>query len=311
MKKKVKTDEMTIDMIEGIGPTTMTKLKNAGYMSVMQLAVADPYTLTIDLDIKARDKRKNLLRCTTGSSQLDNLLKGGIETHAMTEFFGEFGSGKSQIGHTLCVLAQLPVEKKGLDSNVIFFDTEGTFRPERVEEIAIARGEDPDKILDGLHLSKISHSATLELMVKDLAKYVEEFKSKMVIIDSLISLHRAEYAGMGQLATRQQRLNVLVHQLLRVAENYSVAVVTTNQVMDAPDTFFGDPTQPVGGNIIGHASTYRIYLRKSGENRVARTLDSPYHPYDEVRFTVKAEGVTDPEDKKKKIVEEALENEAV
>ncbi|MGA8085182.1 MAG: DNA repair and recombination protein RadA, partial [Candidatus Nitrosopolaris sp.] len=92
-------------------------------------------------------------------------------------------------------------------------------------------------------------------------------------------------AGRGTLADRQQRLNGMLHKIIRLAEIFNIAVVITNQVQSSPDTFFGDPTKAAGGNIVAHSSTYRIYLRKSGENRVAKMMDSPYHPYSDTRFT--------------------------
>jgi DNA repair protein RadA len=322
--------DLEIQDIEGIGPTTAKKLKEAGIVSVMDLAVASSDELAVDLNSSkdsaasfimaaqkllrdsnvlekefvtadaALEKRKSMLRCSTGSVALDDLLLGGIETQAVTEFYGEFGSGKSQICHTLCATARQPIAVGGLDGGVIYIDTEGTFRPERVEQIARARGLDPSQILKSVAVCKIYNSSHLELIIKDLGKYINDFKAKLVVIDSIISLHRAEFAGRGTLADRQQRLNNMLHKLVRLTEIYNIAIVITNQVQSSPDTFFGDPTKAAGGNVLGHASTYRIYLRKSGENRVAKMIDSPYHPYSETRFTVNEKGTDDIEEQIKK-----------
>jgi DNA repair protein RadA len=315
--------ELEIEDIEGVGPTTARKMKEAGISSVMELATAVPEELASDLggskdtaatfimaaqkllresgvldnefttaDIEL-EKRKSLLRCTTGARALDELLLGGIETQAITEFYGEFGSGKSQICHTLCVTSQQPPEEGGLGGGVILIDTEGTFRPERVDQIARARRLDSDETLKRIAICKAYNSSHLELIVKSMGKYIEDFKAKMIIIDSIISLHRAEFAGRGTLADRQQRLNGIMHKLVRIAEIYNVAIVVTNQVQSTPDTFFGDPTKPAGGHVIGHASTYRIYLRKAGTDRIAKMIDSPYHPYEDVRITVNEKGIDD------------------
>jgi DNA repair protein RadA len=249
--------------------------------------------ITADL---ALEKRKSMLRCSTGSKALDELLLGGIETQAVTEFYGEFGSGKSQICHTLCAMARQPIESGGLDSGVIYIDTEGTFRPERLEQIARARGLGHAHILKSVAVCKVYNSSHLELIVKDLGKYVNDFNAKLVIIDGIISLHRAEFAGRGTLADRQQRLNSMLHKAIRLAEIFNIAVVITNQVQAAPDTFFGDPTKAAGGNVVAHSSTYRIYLRKSGENRLAKMMDSPYHPYSDTRFTINEKGADDMEE---------------
>lgn len=331
--------DLEIQDIEGIGPTTAKKLKDAGIVSVMDLAVASSDELAVDLNSSkdsaasfimaaqkllresnilekefvtadaALEKRKSMLRCSTGSTALDDLLLGGIETQAVTEFYGEFGSGKSQICHTLCATARQPIEQGGLDGSIIYIDTEGTFRPERIEQIARARGLDPSRILKSVAVCKIYNSSHLELIIKDLGKYINDFKAKMVIIDSIISLHRAEFAGRGTLADRQQRLNNMLHRLVRLTEIYNIAIVITNQVQSSPDTFFGDPTKAAGGNVLGHASTYRIYLRKSGENRVAKMIDSPYHPYSETRFTVNERGTDDLEEQTRKASRKSAKDE--
>ena len=318
--------DLEIQDIEGIGPTTARKLKEAGIVSVMDLAVASAEELAVDLNSSkesaasfimaaqkllresnilekefvtadsALEKRKAMLRCSTGSRALNELLLGGIETQAVTEFYGEFGSGKSQICHTLCAIATQPVEAGGLDGGVIYIDTEGTFRPERLNKIARERALEPSHVLKNVAICKIYNSSHLELIVKDIGKYINDFKAKLVIIDSIISLHRAEFPGRGTLADRQQRLNSILHKLIRLSEIFNIAIVITNQVQSSPDTFFGDPTKAAGGNVLGHASTYRIYLKKSGENRVARMIDSPYHPYSDARFTLNEKGADDLED---------------
>src|SRR5947209_4966594 len=324
--------KMRLEDLE-IKPQLITKLKGAGIESIFDLAISIPHQLieeggvltgadtqiALELVMKAKkalmdsgllskdfssaaeilERRKNLQKCTTGSSNLDSFLKGGIETQAMSEIAGEFGSGKSQICYTLCVTASMPKDKEGLGGNVIFIDTENTFRPERIHQIAENRGiKEPEDILRKIYVCKIFNSGHLELMVQNLGKSIQEYKAKMVIVDSVISLHRAEFIGRGTLADRQQRLNIMLHKLLRLAEVYNIAVVVTNQVQSQPDNFFGDTLRATGGNIMGHASTYRILLRKAGQDRTAIMIDSPFHAYDQTRFTINEGGVQDVEEKR-------------
>src|SRR5437660_494731 len=316
-----------------IKPHLITKLKGAVIESIFDLAISIPHQLIeeggiltgadaqialelvtkakkalIDSGLLAKDfstaeqileRRKALLKCTTGSSKLDSFLKGGIETQAMTEIAGEFGSGKSQICYTLCVTANMPKEKEGLRGNVIFIDTENTFRPERIHQIAENRRiNDPEQILRKIYVCKIFNSGHLELIIQNLGKSIQDYKAKIVIVDSIISLHRAEFTGRGTLADRQQRLNIMLHKLLRLAEVYNIAVVVTNQVQAQPDNFFGDTLRATGGNIMGHASTYRILLRKAGRDRIAIMIDSPFHAYDQTRFTINEGGEQDVEEKR-------------
>jgi DNA repair protein RadA len=315
--------DLNLDRIKGIGPKTKEKLIDNGITSVLDLAVTLPKELEEILGgkeenvnafiISARrlleesgllerefitaselmEKRKAMGRITTSSMNLDELLGGGVETQAITEFYGDFGSGKTQICHTLCVNCQLPPEEKGLSGGTIYIDTEGTFRPERIYQIAETKGLDAEAILKKIILCKIYNSNHLEVVIRTLGKYIEKFKAKLIVVDSVISLHRAEFIGRGTLAERQQRLNVLIHRLLRQADMYNVAVVVTNQVQTKPDTFFGDPTRPAGGNVIAHACTYRVYLRKSGQNRTATMVDSPCHPYSDVKFRITEKGIED------------------
>ena len=247
------------------------------------------------------EKRKSLIRFTTGSKNLDDFLEGGVESQAITELAGEFGSGKSQICHALCVTAAAKAESSSSHINsIIFIDTENTFRPERVHQIAEARGLDSEEIMKKVFVCKINNSVQLEALIRNLGKAIEEYKAKLVIVDSIISLHRAEYTGRETLADRQQRLNIMLHKLLRLAEIYNVAVVLTNQVQSSPDSTFGgsNSLRASGGNIIGHACTYRIFLRKIGQDRLAIMVDSPHHAYDQVKFTISEKGVEDAKEKK-------------
>ena len=322
--EKENDKELEVTSLPGVGPATKAKLNDAGIYSVLDLATAGPMDIAeaVDIDVskavelnnKARKRlvelhrlepdfinaadllarRKAIDRISTGSKNLDDLLGGGIETWAMTEFFGEFGSGKSQICHTLCVMVQAPAGEGGLGGSAIYIDTEGTFRPERIAEIAEARDFKPEEILSRITVARAYNSAHQELIVRDLGKIIEDNKVKLVILDSAVAHYRAEFVGRGTLAERQQRLNRFMHLLLRIAEVYNVAVVVPNQVQAAPDSFFGDPTRPTGGHVVAHTSTYRLYLRKAAKNRIARMVDSPYHPERDAVFMLDEKGVDDP-----------------
>ena len=321
--------DINLEDVAGIGPKTKEKLNEGGIESVLDLAVALPKEVeailggseetansiifsarrlleessVLDKEFipatEALKKRQTMTRCATGSKALDGLLGGGLETQAITELYGDFGSGKTQICHTLCCTCQNLPQEGGLGGGAIYIDTEGTFRPERIHQIAESRGLNTEQVLENITFCKVYNSSHLELVVKTLGKYIEKCRAKVVIIDSIISLHRAEFVGRGTLAERQQRLNGLVHRLLRLAEIHNIAVVVTNQVQSQPDTFFGDPTRPAGGHVIAHACTYRVYLKKSAQERIATMVDSPCHPYGNVRFQVTEKGVVDIDQSKK------------
>jgi DNA repair protein RadA len=188
----------------------------------------------------------------------------------------------------------------GLEGSVLYIDTENTFRPERIVTIAQAHGMDPDKVLDRIIVARAYNSSHQTLILEEAGPVIEENNVKLIVVDSAVGLFRAEYLGRGTLAIRQQKLNHFVHMLVRIAETYDCAALATNQVMASPDVFFGDPTRPVGGNVVAHTSTYRIYFKKSGKKRIARMVDSPHHPEEEVIFALGEAGVMDLEEAEKK-----------
>jgi DNA repair protein RadA len=313
--------EKDIEVLEdlpGIGPTTAEKLKAAGIDTLDKIATMSPHELSelsgINVDraaeaIKAANdavtlnyqtgtqvsvKRKDLGKISTNCKDLDELIGGGIETGAITETYGRFASGKSQLGFQLAVDAQLPKSEGGLEGGVLFIDTEGTFRPERIESIAKAKGLDPEKALEGIMVIRALTTDEQVLAVKRADKLIVEKNIKLVIVDSLMSLFRSEYIGRGALGERQQKLNQHIHALQMLADKHDLAVYITNQVMDNPGMLFGDPTTPIGGNILAHAATTRLYLRKSKEDkRIVRLVDSPNMPEGECIMRITPAGIKD------------------
>lgn len=308
-----------LEELPGVGPAIAKKLEEAGYDDLMAIAVASPAELASVIDIgegtalkiiqAAREKAdvgsfetgdvllermKERMRITTGSKSFDELLGGGFETQAITELFGEFGSGKTQIAHQLCVNVQLPEEEGGLDGEAIFIDTENTFRPERIIQMAEGAGIDGKDALKKIHVATAFNSNHQMMLVEKAMEIAKERPIRLLVVDSLTGHFRAEYVGRGALAERQQKLNKHMHMLLKFARIYNAAICVTNQVSARPDVFFGDPTQPIGGHIVGHTAMFRIYLRKSkGGKRIARLIDSPHLPEGEAVFMVKEEGIRD------------------
>lgn len=323
-KKKMEPEDAkrgadAIRELPGVGPATADKLVEAGYDELMTIAVASPSEIAELCEIgeavaakiiaEARkiadvggfrtggellDQRKTVVRLSTGSKSLDELLGGGLESQSITEAAAEFGSGKTQIGLQLCVNATLPPEKGGLGGHVVFIDSENTFRPERVAQIAVAAGLDPRETLDKIHVARAFNSAHQMMLVEKAHGLAKEHPVKLLIVDSLTSHFRAEFVGRASLANRQARLNTHMHELLEFATIHNALCYVTNQVHARPDAFFGDPNRPIGGHIVGHTSTYRLYLRKGkAGKRVARLIDSPNLPEGECVFAVDEKGVHD------------------
>jgi DNA repair protein RadA len=324
--------EILLEDLSGVGPATAEKLKEAGFASVEALAVASPAQLAACADVgestaskiiasareaadiggfetgdQVMERRRLVGKVTTGSETFDALMGGGFETQAIVELYGEFGSGKTQVAHQMAVKVQLPLEMGGLGGSVIIIDTENTFRPERIVQMVegLPPSEDPDnpwdpeEFLKNIHVARAYNSNHQILLAENALDLAEKLKKsgkpvKLLIEDSLTAHFRAEYVGRGTLADRQQKLNKHLHTLVRFADLNNAVVLVTNQVMAKPDAFFGDPTRPVGGHIVGHTATFRIYLRKSkGEKRIARLVDSPNLPDGEAVFSVTTAGLMD------------------
>jgi hypothetical protein len=201
----------------------------------------------------------------------------------------------TQLCHSLAVNVQLAEHEGGLNKNAIYIDTEKTFSPSRIVEMANARGLDPRETLARITVGRAYNTTHLLLLTHSLPKKIKENNVGFIAIDSAVAPFRAEYLGRGKLSERQQLLNRFMHELLRIAEIYDVAIVITNQVQEQPDIMFGDPTKPVGGHVVAHAVTYRIYLKKSKKNvRIAIIVDSPEHPPGEAVFAIDRAGIIDP-----------------
>lgn len=310
--------EYKLKDLPGVGSSLAKKLEEAGFTDLMAIAVTPPLELAEAIDVSENvarkiinaarrylkldfdtalnyeKRRKEIIKITTGSKNLDNLLGGGVETKAVTESFGAYGSGKTQLALQLAINAQLDLNEGGANGKVIYIDSEGTFRPERIRQISIAQGLDPEKVLNNIFIARAFNSDHQLLLVDKIKELLTKENIKLIIVDSLTSHFRAEYIGRGTLADRQQKLNKYMHMLIRLAEQYNLAVYVTNQVMARPDVLFGDPTQAIGGHIVGHASTYRIYLRKGKKNsRVAKLIDSPNLPDNETIFYITSRGISD------------------
>ncbi len=315
---------MDIEDLPGVGPAIAEKLREAGLNSLETIAVSSPAELVATAEIgeataakiinsareaadiggfetgdKILERRLGVGKLTTGSKSFDDLFGGGLETQAMTEFYGEFGSGKTQIAHQLAVNVQLPSEKGGLNGSAVMVDTENTFRPERIKDMAEGAELDYEDVLKNIHVARAYNSNHQILLVEKAKEMAEDLKGtekpvRLMIIDSATAHFRSEYVGRGTLSDRQQKINRHLHDALRFSDLNNAVVMITNQVMVRPDAFFGDPTRPIGGHIVGHTATFRIYLRKSkGEKRIARLVDSPNLPEAEAVFSVSKIGIRD------------------
>ena len=294
------------------------KLKKNGFTTVESLAFTPDYFLVEALGLSYREvskfkekllkkidvnvlsayehflkKRSQVKYITTGCGCLDGLLGGGVETGAVTEFVGEFGTGKTQLAHQLAVTVQLPEDKGGLEAKAVYIDTEGTFRPERIIQIAQHQGLNPLHTLENILYTRTYTTEQQIFTIKLLEKLLEEINIGLVVVDSIIAHFRAEYSG-SEVFIRQRLLARHLKDLNLLAEKYNIAVVITNHVLAVPGVFVGNPLKPVGGNVLAHGCTHRVWLRKIDEKRwAARLFDSPLNPEAEVVYAISKEGVLD------------------
>jgi DNA repair protein RadA len=307
-----------IEDIPGVGPATAQKLRELGYQTVESLATAaikelEPAGISekkaLDIIRAARSSisvtfiradellkmRQNISRLTTGSKAMDEILGGGVETQTIIEFYGEYGSGKSQLCHQMCVNVQLPPERGGLSGGALYIDTENTFRTERIVQMSKHIGLDPEEAVKNIIFAEAFTSDHQMFLLENTDKVIKENNIRLIVVDSLTGHFRSEYLGREMLAERQQKLNKHMHRLIRLSRAFNAVAVVTNQVMSKPDVFFGDSITPVGGHIVAHTSHTRVFLRKTshGPTRIARLVSSPYLPEGERVFKITENGVED------------------
>jgi DNA repair protein RadA len=294
-----KLREIGIHTVENLAMATYKELEQAGISKKSGRELIHKARSCMPLQFIRGDElvkmRQTVLRLTTGSSMLDKLLKGGVESQSITEFYGEYGSGKSQICHQLCINVQLPPEQGGLGGAALYIDTENTFRTERIFQMAQNMGLDPEEAVKNIIFAEAYTSDHQMFLLENADKVIKENGVRLIIVDSLTSHFRSEYLGREMLAERQQKLNKHMHRLIRLARAFNAVAVVTNQVMSKPDVFFGDAIHPVGGHIVAHTSHTRVFLRKSarGPVRIARLVSSPYLPEGEGIFRISEKGIED------------------
>jgi DNA repair protein RadA len=310
----------SIDDLPGVGEANLAKIRASRFNTLDAIATADPNVFAEETDIgeettlkviaaakKATDradfmsakdlddKRLNINHITTGSQSLDKMLGGGIETQAITEIWGRFSSGKSQLAFQLSVNVQKPIGQGGLGGKALFFDSENTFRPSRIRSMARAQGLNEEETLKNIIYSRIYNSTFQISSLEQAERLLKKENVKLIVVDSLLALFRSEYVGRETLAERQQKINVYMHNLQRISDAHDLAILVTNQVTSQPDAMYAhDPFAPVGGNVVAHNSTYRVGLRRGkGEIRIAKMIDSPEHPDQEAIFLCTEEGIKD------------------
>lgn len=288
------TPKRTIALIKGISDAKADKLlAEASKFVPMGFTTATEY----------HHRRSELITITTGSKQLDTLLGGGIETGSVTEVFGEFRTGKSQLCHTLAVTCQLPIDMGGGEGKCLYIDTEGTFRPSRLLSIGERYGLSGNDILDNVAYARAYNADHQHQLLNAAASMMASTRFSLLIVDSVMALFRTDYSGRGELSARQNHLARFLRNLQRLADEFGIAVVITNQVVaqvDGASAFSMDPKKPIGGNIIAHASTTRLSLRKGrGEQRICKVADSPCLPESDTIFAIYEDGIGDPKEEEK------------
>nr|QDO16241.1 DNA repair protein RAD51 [Lingulodinium polyedra] len=277
--------------VKGIGEQKAQKIMAAARQLVPMRMVSAAEMLQM---------RRNMIQLTTGSTQLDRILGGGVETGCITEIFGEFRCGKTQLCHTLCVACQLPIENGGGESKALYIDTEGTFRPERLVSIAERYGLNEEDVLENVTYARAYNAEHQEKLLAEVGGVFCESRYALLVVDSATSLFRTDYIGRNELAERQQALNRFLRKLQGIANEHGVAVVITNQVQASPAggpaAFMGPQVTPIGGHVISHASQTRLFFRKGkGETRVCKIYDSPNLPEGEAMFAIGTGGIQDAE----------------
>lgn len=276
--------------IKGMSETKVEKIKEAAHKILGS-------SFATGVQVQERRKRVNII--STGSKSVDSILGGGLTSQSITEVYGEFRTGKTQLAHTMSVVAQLPADLGGAAGKVAYIDTEGTFRPDRIRSIADRFGVDGTMVLENILYARAFNSEhQMELIDECSIRFAEDKDFRLLIVDSIMALFRVDYSGRGELSERQQKLAQMLSKLTKLSEEYNIIILLTNQVQSDPGatmTFVaGGALKPIGGHILSHASATRIFLRKGrAEERVAKLVDSPDHPESEASYKLDEGGWSD------------------
>lgn len=319
--------DLDLENLDGIGKETANKLRSYGIYDIAALALSQAGELVETLSNGGANKNVSMDSCSklivkantyleetgildkpltpskvllekntvrkrfsTGDKNLDEkFFGGGIESKAVTELFGKFGTGKTQICYCTAALAASQGKK------VLFIDTENTYSPDRVEEISMLKEYDTNEVQNNILVLKPPTVSMFVSFMRKLEHFVHDNNIELVIIDSIIALHKAEYIGRGLLAPKQQNLTQIMSKLIRTAQYYDCGVIITNHVIANPDPYkSGGDELPAGGNSIGHYSTHRAYLQQKGMKKrysALTMIDSPRYAYHQELIELKAEGV--------------------
>ncbi|KAH7837758.1 hypothetical protein Vadar_017594 [Vaccinium darrowii] len=305
----------------GIAAMDIKKLKDAGLCTVESVAYSPRKDLLhikgisdakVDKIVEAASKlvplgftsasqlhaqRLEIIQITSGSRELD---KEELKPGSITELYGEFRAGKTQLCHTLCVTCQLPLDQGGGEGKAMYIDAEGTFRPQRLLQIAERFGLNGPDVLENVAYARAYNTDHQSRLLLEAASMMVETRFALMIVDSATALYRTDFSGRGELSARQMHLAKFLRSLQKLADEFGVAVVITNQVVaqvDGSAMFAGPQIKPIGGNIMAHASTTRLALRKGrGEERICKVISSPCLAEAEARFQISVEGVTDVKD---------------
>src|SRR5437764_11561410 len=261
-----KLKELGFHTIESLATATVRELVPAGIGEKQAAKIIAEARDSISLSFVRADElmkmKANVRRLTTGSKAFDGLIGGGLETQTITEFYGEYGVGKSILCHQLAVNVQLPVDRGGLDGDALYMDTEQTFRPEWIVRMAKSAGLEATDVAQRIIYSEAYNSDHQVLLLDKADQIIKDNNIRVIIIDSLTSQFRREYLGREMLAERQQRLNNHMHRLIRLARGFNAVAVVTNEVMSKPDQFFANQVDAVGGHIDAHPSHTRVFPRR-------------------------------------------------
>jgi len=301
------------------GPITAAKLESAGVFSALDLLVIGPQELAQITGLKYEDAEQKYDELVTyleekkiidkqstledisahkaktqylksGCNSLDLLLGGGLPTQAITEVYGQEGTGKTQY------VLSLTVEALQRGEGVLYMDCEGTFELSRLSEIAKSRGYELKT--DKLEVMATQDTHTIRKIVKTLPTLIQKFDVKMIVVDGMVGIFRFEFdQGRGELNDRQNHIKYPLRHLKRIAEYMNVAVIVTNQVTANPDGGWGaDPMKPIGGHIFGHTARYILKLNKGSKtHRTARLVKSNKDPQYDCEFWLTEAGVWDSE----------------
>ncbi|MHA1146954.1 MAG: hypothetical protein ACTSR8_01785 [Promethearchaeota archaeon] len=249
---------------------------------------------------ESKDRAEQPLVLSSGSQRVNKALGGGFYFGNMYIIFGSFKTGKTQICHQLCVQAYISYLANSLKKSIhkqkyiYYFDTEASFRPERIREMVSFHTRGHDEILDKIIVSNILSNSALLLALNKLKKRLRNHPPLLIIIDTINNKFRSEqFESANHQKVRSEYLRIL-DLLSSLTKEQNILTIATAQVTPNFTENAYIKEIPASNQFLNHYFSEYVYLSHKEEKRsYIHLVNSIRNPERKILYKITAEGIQD------------------